>query len=191
MLIPLLAWTVTGSIFLIKPGYDGAYDRLTVKAYPLATVPSIQPKNSWREVKVIQTILGLHLLVNKNGEWFQLHPEKLTIKSPPTEESLIQLVDDSLSQNRQRYGEVVSYSEGIYFTDKGVEITFDWHTLTFQQKGWDTQVINTLYKIHYLQWSNHTTTNTLFGVSGLVLLLLLVLYGALAYVKSMARRKEP
>lgn len=33
MLLPLFGWAITGFIFFLKPGYEGAYELLQLKTY--------------------------------------------------------------------------------------------------------------------------------------------------------------
>ena len=35
LLLPFLGWAITGFVFFVKPGYEGAYETLQPKTYPL------------------------------------------------------------------------------------------------------------------------------------------------------------
>ena len=60
LLLPLLGWAITGAFFFIKPGYDGAYEVLAVKTYPLEGGEVVRPQAGWREARMVRTILGAH-----------------------------------------------------------------------------------------------------------------------------------
>ena len=106
MLLPLLAWAVTGLIFFIKPGYEGAYEKLYLKTYPINHNISINSDNNWQEFRVIRSILGLHLLAKDNGEINQYDLQTLQIKSKPSESDIKRLIEDAISSNPQRYGTI-------------------------------------------------------------------------------------
>ena len=57
-------------------------------------------------------------------------------------------------------------------------VTFDWNRLSLQQRGRDTDRIDLLYKVHYLQWTGQKTADKVLGLAGLTLLIVLTLLGA-------------
>src|SRR5205809_4660289 len=83
MLLPLITWAVTGAVFFIKPGYGAAYDSLPVRTYPLEGTIAVRPDPSWREVRHLRTILGLHLLARTDKGWLQFDPATLRPAAPP------------------------------------------------------------------------------------------------------------
>ena len=106
MLLPMTGWAITGAVFFLKPGYQGAYEILPVKTYLLS-----------------------------------IEGEKIT-------------------------------------TDTGVKIEMDWNRLALSQRGKDTDRIDTLYKIHYLQWTGVKSVDNIIGALGIVLVLALSGLGA-------------
>src|SRR6185295_16198060 len=66
LLLPFLGWAITGLIFFIKPGYEGAYEVLSPKTYSLDRAISISPDPSWLEFRYFRTILGEHLIARTN-----------------------------------------------------------------------------------------------------------------------------
>jgi len=76
--LPLLGWILTGAVFIIQPGYQGAYHQLKIKTYPLSSFYNFVPQSQWLEVKLVRSILGEHLLVLENSQWSNLNP--LTMK---------------------------------------------------------------------------------------------------------------
>ena len=63
MLLPFLAWAVTGAVFFTKPGYGAAYDALPIRTYPLDGPSPSSPIRPGARSRFVRTILGLHLLV--------------------------------------------------------------------------------------------------------------------------------
>jgi hypothetical protein len=178
LLLPMLAWTVTGFIFLIKPGYGGAYETLAVKTYPIGVATSVTPQPSWLEFRALRSVLGEHLLVRTAAGWRQLDPRTSQPRSAPDDADLRRLVADAISDNSQRYGAIVSTGDGVVRTDTGAEIKLDWQQMRLQQYGRDTGWIDTLYRIHYLQWTGVPAVDQVLGAAGLALLLGLTALGA-------------
>ena len=179
----MLGWTITGIIFFIKPGYQGAYEQLSVKTYPLSESIALQPKHDWQEMKLVTTILGDHLLVKTKGSTKHLDPTSLLPKTTPNEIEFKALLLDAFTGNSERYGDVIKLDGLSAQTNTGVEIKLDWNNLRLSQKGQDTQLINLLYKVHYLQWTSHKGVDQVLGVLGLILLILLTILGVRLYLK--------
>jgi hypothetical protein len=178
MLLPLLGWAATGAIFFVKPGYGGAYEQLAVKTYPLNGGEMIKSQAGWREVRLVRTILGTHLLARTDAGWRNLDPSSFQPSPIPGEEGLLRLLGDAFTANPNRYGRIVRLVDRTATTDTGVEVVLDWDRLSLQQKGKDTARIDALYRIHYLQWTGHKTADKFVGGIGLLLLVALTLLGA-------------
>jgi len=178
MLLPFLAWAVTGFVFFTKPGYGAAYDALSIKAYPIERALAVQPDPAWRDVRFVRTILGLHLLVRTAAGWSQLDPDTLQPRPAPAEGDIQRLIADAFTVNPARYGRIVQLAGGVATTDSGAVITFDWNRLALQQRGRDTDRIDLLYKVHYLQWTGQKTADKVLGLAGLTLLIVLTFLGA-------------
>jgi hypothetical protein len=182
--IPLLGWALTGIVFLTKPGYEQAYEQLSIKTYPLERTFKLAPEANWHEARLLRTALGYHLIVRGPSGWLHLNPVSLEPKGIPSDADLKRLISDAIGVSSQRYGEIVGITGGKVVTSTGVEITLDWRNLSLAQAGRDTRLINKLYKIHYLQWLGRPTPDTIFGVAGIVLLLLLTGLGLAGLVRS-------
>lgn len=178
MLLPLAAWAATGAVFFMKPGYGAAYDSLPIRTYPIEAAIAVRPDPSWREVRHVRTILGLHLLARTDTGWVQFDPLTLQPAAAPRDEDVKRLIADALVANPARYGHIVSLAAGTATTDTGAEIAFDWNRMALQQRGRDTDRIDRLYKIHYLQWTGQQTADKILGLGGLVLLTVLTVLGA-------------
>lgn len=178
LLLPFLGWAVTGAIFFIKPGYGAAYDALAVKTYPMESPLAVQPDPAWREVRYLRTILGPHLIARTGTGWAQLNPATLQPARAPSDDDIKRLVADAVTANPARYGHIISLADRVVTTDTGAVITVDWNRLALQQRGRDTDRIDGLYRIHYLQWSGEKTIDKVLGLAGLTLLVALTILGA-------------
>ena len=178
LLLPFFAWALTGLVFFIKPGYEGAYEALSPKTYPLERAVTVNPDPSWLEFRYIRTALGEHLLVRTERGWSHLNPADVQPRGKPSEDEIRVLLSDAFSANPVRYGHVSKVSGDTASTDTGVEVTVDWNRLSLQQRGRDTDRIDLLYKVHYLQWTGVTIIDRVVGIAGIVLLLALTVLGA-------------
>ncbi len=184
MAIPILLWVITGFIFLTKPGYQEAYEQLSPRLYPIEQSITIPVSGKWSEVRLIRTTLGHHLLVSANGGQKNLHPLSFAEAPLPSKDDLFTLINDATSYNTERYGKAVSVTDNQITTNTGVVISINWQAMTLHQQGSDTKFINTLYKIHYLQWLGETTANKVLGILGLLLLLWLIILGLYNYARA-------
>jgi uncharacterized iron-regulated membrane protein len=175
MLLPLLAWAATGALFFIKPGYVGAYDIVSVRTYPLDTAVAFR-SSAWLEARVLRTILGHHLLARTAEGWQHLDAEGQD-RPVPSPDEVRRLLDDAIA-GKARYGRVTSVAGLEAVTDTGVRLTLDWHRLSIAQRGADTDRIDALYRVHYLQWTGIAVFDRVLGVAGLILLVTLSILGA-------------
>ena len=113
MLVPLLGWAATGFVFFIKPGYEGAYELLQPKTYPLGGRLTITPAPSWLEFKYLRTVLGNHLLVRTAQGWQHLDPATLTLRKKPADDEIRLLMIDAFSINPGRYGQIAEISSNL------------------------------------------------------------------------------
>ena len=182
LVLPMIGWIFTGLIFFIKPGYQAAYDQLSVKTYPLEKSFVIPANKKWKEIRLLKTILGYHLLVKTDNGFEHLDPISLQPKALPHVEEINLLLHDSFLNNSDRYGYVITNDGLKANTSKEIEVTLNWQQLTLRQKGQDTRLINALYKIHYLQWSPFEYINQLLGIVGLLMLMTLTTFGIKLYI---------
>lgn len=191
LLIPFLGWAVTGVFFFIKPGYQAAYERLSVRSYPIVESMMINPRENWQETRSIKTILGLHLLVKIDNQWQHWDPVTNSTVEVASESDVKRLVTDAISSNLARYGKVVTVektdtNDFKITTEKAINIKFNWQQLSFRQSGPDTEFIDMIYKVHYLQWTGIEIIDRFLGVIGLAAVVILGLLGL-----KMSLRKRP
>ena len=171
LLLPFIAWSLTAVFFLVRPNYEEAYERLVVREYPMTAPYTIPADSDWEETRLLQTILGRHLLVKENGVWRHLDADTLAPMPVPGAEDLTRLLQDAFTMNPDRYGRVATIDESRITTDTDVWINLDWNTLSLDQDGWDSRAIARVYDIHYLEWTGNYWIDKVLGLSGLFLLL--------------------
>ena len=184
LVLPLLAWSLTGIVFLTKPGYNEAYEQLAVKMYPLEKTFDSNLTKNWEEAKYFRTVLGYHLLLAGDGTVRHIDPITHRPRELPSESDVERLVEDAIAVSSERYGDIVEISGRRVTTSTGVEITLHWSNMSLAQSGRDTRLIDNLYKIHYLQWSGRPLPDTILGVAGIVMLLLSTVLGIASLVWS-------
>jgi hypothetical protein len=183
LFIPFFGWALTGLVFFIKPGYEGAYEPLAAKTYPMTAGLPITPAPDWLELRYLRTVLGDHLLVRTKSGWIQLDPTNRQQRNLPNEEDLRKLLKDAFTVNPQRYGDISTINGTTVTTNTGVEVSVDWNRMSLQQKGRDTDRIDRLYRIHYLQWTGVKSIDRVLGFVGIVLVLVLTSLGGWLVLK--------
>lgn len=183
MLLPFFGWAITGAIFFLKPGYGDAYDALAVKTYPIDASVAIPSNPAWLEARYLKTILGEHILVRTATGWQHLDARTLQKRPAPTEPAFRQLLEDAFSANPARYGHVTSTAGSVATTDTGVRVTISWPRLALTQRGIDTDRIDGIYRIHYLQWTGIQSVDRVLGAVGLALIVVLSLLGGRLWLR--------
>ena len=128
---------------------------------------------------MLTSILGNHLLVKTINGWEHLNPATLHTLALPPKQDIRRLVEDAISVNIKRYGNIVTVIKNQIETDTNVTIQLDWSQMLLSQKGRDTALINTMYKIHYLQWTGIAIVDRVLGLLGLGLICILAILGVL------------
>ena len=177
MVLPFVGWAVTGAIFFLKPGYAGAYDQLHVREYALTSPVNVIPQPGWLEFRVMRTVLGDHLLVRTATGSQHLDPQTLQPRPAPTETELRTLLNDAISADAARYGHLANVYATTATTDTGVRIALSWTRMSLSQAGRDTDRIDGIYKVHYLQWTGVAAIDRVVGAVGLLLLVVLTIFG--------------
>lgn len=173
LLLPLFIWAATGAFFIIKPGYQAAYEKITITAYPLLTNIELKEPQRWLESRQIRSILGHHLLVRDEEGWQQISTETQQPLPVPSNTALKMLFTDAIQHNTTRYGKITSVDALKARTSTEIKLTLDWNTLSLQQLGKDRAFISQLYKIHYLEWTGHPLIDgilEILGLGGLIVL---------------------
>lgn len=175
MLLPCIAWAITGIFFFFKPGYQEAYQPLSIKFYQQTALATLPVNQAFSQVKQMQTILGQHVLVQDKSGWRhflaeQTHPTAFKELKEPSEQQVKALITEAISAKPERYGNISSIDGLTATTDTEVRVTLNWQQLSLRQQGKDTDFINTIYNIHYLRWTGNKTIDQYLGVIGLLLI---------------------
>jgi hypothetical protein len=187
LVLPFIAWSLTGIFFLVRPAYQDAYAPLLIRSYPQEQMIQLPISDNWLEYRYLKSILGPHLLVRTSNGWLHLNPVSREDYIVPTRIELTALVNDAMDANRARYGQISGGSDFTFLTDTGAEITVDWTKLSLSQRGRDTYWINQVYDIHYLRWTGISWADKILGVAGLLLLILMTVTGIRLLLKSPVR----
>jgi hypothetical protein len=123
----------------------------------------------------------VHLLARTPAGWRQLDPITPEPRPPPTEAELRRLVEPALERaaDPTRFGhmERVDVAARQVVTDTRVRVDVDWERLALRQSGPDTDRIELLYKVHYVQWTGLPALDRLLGALALLALVLVTLLG--------------
>lgn len=185
MVLPLLAWVGTGVVFHWKPGWGAAFaipelPRLPIEAEALPRLPTLSPPPD--SLTWVRTPIGLHLIARTPTGSVQLDPSNGRVRTPPPADTTAPLFEALRRSDPSRFGDragPITLVDGRYRYEAstGVTVILAWNDLSLSQSGPDTERIDTLYRIHYLQWSGHPTFDRPFALLGLFLLFALAVSG--------------
>ncbi|MEP4149180.1 MAG: PepSY domain-containing protein [Halioglobus sp.] len=178
LLLPLMGWCITGAIFLFQPGYGDAYTKLLPRYYPMSTLSMPSGREEWLEVRLVQTVLGPHVLARTEDGWLQYDVDTMAVRERPSFADIERLLKDAISADKNRYGDSLKVSANDYVTETGVQLKIDWNTLDIEQYGEDRALIDKLYNIHYLRWTGSRPVDNVIAVLGLCGLVLTSVLGA-------------
>jgi hypothetical protein len=137
-------------------------------------------------MRYVRTILGNHLLVRTSEGALHLDPRTRQQRNKPTDVEVRQLITDALLVNPTRYGEITTISADEITTSTGIQVSLDWTRLSLQQRGPDTDRIDWLYRIHYLQWTGFKSVDKVLGLVGLTFVFVLTTLGAVLFFRRTA-----
>lgn len=178
LLLPFVAWALTGIFFLVRPGYQQAYEQIPVRRYELAASLPTAIDPQWQELRYFRSILGDHLLAHTDGQWQHLNAVTGEPWPLPETEELRRFLEDAIGFNPERYGTIVHVERNQAQTDTGVAIEVHWDSAAIRQTGRDTRWIDRIYSLHYLQWTGIYLIDRVFGVGMLFLLIYMTISGA-------------
>jgi hypothetical protein len=176
LLLPFMGWVITGVFFFIKPGYKSAYENLAIKTYPLDKIHHLEIVGV-DEIRLLRSVLGNHLLVKKQTGWLQLDPITYEVLEITNQQQTRRLIEDAIQINPERYGKIESIDGTKIKMSTDVTINLNWSEMSLYQSGSDTDFINWMYKVHYLQWTGIKAVDRVLGIVGLALVLVLAFLG--------------
>jgi hypothetical protein len=206
LLIPFLLWTATGLMFLLKPGWTPAYEMLDAfqpTALDLGAV--LPPAQMLRQagiegaptrIELGQTALGPMYRVRLWEGGTALADARSGRLQSPVSEVQAKVIAESAAARasaRERYGAVlrartVSDAVEVEFAG-GAVVTVGRSDLSVTQRGPDTDWIDRLYRIHYLQWTGHKGFDRALAISAIAATWVLSIVGALLFLRSSAQRR--
>ena len=198
LLVVLLAvWSITGLLFHLKPGWDRAYDMLSAeRGGPLHPARLVAPATVGDDVtglELIDTALGpLYRVTNPAGS-FLVDATSGARRSPLSEADARTLALDAVSRSRHQvaYGEVgavVARVDVVTFVfSGGATVEVGRADARMAQRGHDTDRIDWLYRIHYLQWTGNKTIDRAFAMFGLALIWAVIIPGIVLFVRRLRR----
>lgn len=168
LVLPLLAWTGTGLLFFVKPGWAAAYE--TLRAFDAealnpgellspAELPIAAGEATAWELR--STALGpLYLVSRTSGrEPLLVHARTGAILSPLDRAAVEEIAQHASARSSapSRYGDieevVVGERVGTVRFAGGARVRVDRYDLGLSQSGRDTVWIDRLYDVHYLRWT--------------------------------------
>ncbi len=174
LLIPFLLWTATGLMFLLKPGWTPAYEMLDAflpTSLDLGAV--LPPTEALRQagveeapvrVELVQTALGPTYRVRFSAGASALVDARSGRLQSPLSEAQARAIAESAAAKataRDRFGAVLrsrTVGDAVEVEFKGgAVVTVGRSDLSVSQRGPDTDRIDALYRVHYLQWTGHKT----------------------------------
>jgi hypothetical protein len=176
LVAPLVVWTMTGLLFHLKPGWAAAYEQLTVeRAEPLALAAVVAPASlggAPSSLELFATTLGpLYRVTDATGT--RLVDARTGAPRIIDADAARALALDAIARSPRRaaYGEVASIdltadAATVRFTG-GATVTVDRATARLARGGDDTDRIDWLYRLHYLQWTGRPTVDRAVAVAGI------------------------
>ena len=205
LLAPFLLWTATGLLFLLKPGWGPAYElldpfetstlNLAAVLTPTEALRLAGLKDNPERVELGQTALGPVYRVRFRSASSLIDARSGRVVSPLTEEEARAIAASAASRAiaPERYGAVLGSSTvgpavEVRFAG-GAVVTIDQTSLSVSQRGPDTDRIDALYRVHYLQWTGHPTVDRALAIFAIGATWVLAIVGALL-LRRPARRQS-
>jgi hypothetical protein len=194
----LVVWSVTGLLFHIKPGWDRAYDQLSVErreSLRIAELTGLQSLGgeSISRVELFDTAIGpLYRVRTATGtQLFDAKTGRLRVLT--AEEARVLALDAvSRSSHRDAYGAVTDVSVAVTTARVtfagGPVVELGLHDARASQRGADTDRIDWLYRIHYLQFTGNRSVDRVLAVAGLALIWAVMIPGLVLFVRRFRRR---
>ena len=194
VLVVLLAvWSVTGVLFHLKPGWSRAYDMLSAERggplHPSKLVALSTVGDDITGLELIDTALGPLYRVSTAQGTSLVDATNGSRRSPLSLADGRALVADAIS--RSPHAAAYGAFESADLRDASVVIAYSGgqtievgrSDARISQRGGDTDRIDWLYRIHYLQWTGNKTFDRAFAIFGLALIWAVVLPGLVLFVR--------
>jgi hypothetical protein len=161
----LVVWSVSGLLFHLKPGWDRAYDMLSADR---------------GKIETLDTAVGP--LTRASGK----------LATTLSVEDAEKIARDALqrSSHRGAYGavtRVTSDATSVTLECEHARVRIDRASARISQRGADTERIDWLYRIHYLQWTGNATLDKVLAFSGLMLIWAVMIPGVVLFMRRITR----
>jgi hypothetical protein len=198
MALPFALWATTGLLFHLKPGWDRAYERLSIEsqeptldAAVLIDVMSILGNGApATRVELFGSVLGPLYRISRAGGTSLVDGQNGSLISPLSRAEGLRLVDNAVarSPHRDAYGERIA----VKFESKQLRVRFkggrtvslNRNSGELAQKGSDTDVIDWLYRIHYMQWTGQVWADRILSTTSIVGVWLVTMLGVVLLARS-------
>ncbi len=197
----LIVWSLTGLLFHLKPGWGRAYDMLSVERHdrPLA-LDMLQPPVSIhmpggepiQRLELFDSALGPLYRV-RTAAGTALFDAKTGTQRVLLPEDAVLLAKDAISRSSERgaYGEPVeriTNSDTIKLVMSGGPVLLvGRNDARISQRGADTDRIDWLYRMHYLQFTGNHTVDRILAIVGLLLIWAVMIPGIVLFVRPLWR----
>ena len=189
LVIPLVLWSLTGLLFHLKPGWSRAYDMLDPERPAELHLDKLASLPSATHVEVFATAIGplARITTGKGDELYDA--DTGTKRSPLPVEAAQALAVDAIS--RSHFASAYGAPSRVTSTDttvtielaEGPTVEVGRNDARISQRGHDTDRIDWLYRIHYLQWTGNKTLDKILALVGLVLIWLVLIPGVVLFVR--------
>ncbi|MDQ3369119.1 MAG: PepSY domain-containing protein [Myxococcota bacterium] len=199
LVVLLAVWSITGLLFHLKPGWDRAYDQLSAErrasslqlagVAPVGTLRASAADAAIVRVELFDTALGaLYRITTTQGT--ELVDATTGLPWPPLDAAAARtLASDAItrSPHRDAYGAItdVVLDEQVARLRfaSGAVVEVGRRDARISQRGPDTDRIDWLYRIHYLQWTGHRGVDRVLSLLGLALIWAVLVPGIVLFVR--------
>lgn len=197
LVVPLVVWSVTGLLFHLKPGWARAYDLLSAeRGGPLHPGRLVAPSVVGDEVtslELVDTVLGpLYRVAAAGGA--ALYDARTGARRSPlplADAKALALDAVARSPHGAAYGELVTAETrgdaAVMTFSGGATVEVGLADARMSQRGGDTDRIDWLYRIHYLQWTGNRAVDRVLALAGLALIWAVVIPGLVLFVRRLRR----
>lgn len=199
VLVVLLAvWSVTGLLFHLKPGWSRAYDTLSAERggalHPGTLAAPSVVGDGVTSFELIDTALGPLYRVTSAAGPALFDAQTGARRSPLTLEDAKTLALDAVgrSAHAAAYGTIETADRrgeaAVIAFSGGATVEVSLADARMSQRGADTDRIDWLYRIHYLQWTGNRSVDKVLAMGGLALIWTVVIPGLVLFVRRFRRR---
>lgn len=188
LVAPLIVWSITGLLFHLKPGWGRAYDMLDVeRSGPPLHAEQLGGLPPFHKLEVFDTALGL-IARETTDAGMQLIDDTGKLRSPLSVADATTLVADAIARSPHHdaygpLGEASTTADTVRFQTAHAVVEIGRTDARISQRGADTDRIDWLYRIHYLQWTGNTTIDRILAVVGLALIWAVLIPGIVLFVR--------